>query len=105
MPVEVTRFNPPEMGAPLGMYKQICRVRSAETIYIAGQLATNRDGAVVGAGDFDAQMRQVFDNIATALKSVGGSFANVSKFTTYLVDAKYISAFMRVRKELFPHLF
>jgi enamine deaminase RidA (YjgF/YER057c/UK114 family) len=105
MTLEIQRFNPPEMGAPLGLYKQITRTRASEVVYIAGQLAADRAGAVVGKGDFEAQMRQVFANIAAALGSVGGSFANVAKFTTYLVHSQDIETFMRVRKELFPALF
>jgi enamine deaminase RidA (YjgF/YER057c/UK114 family) len=102
---EVKRFNPPQMGEPLGLYKQIARARGSETVFIAGQLAADRAGNVVGKGDFEAQMKQVFANIATALDSVGGSFANVAKFTTYLVHSQDIERFMQVRKQLFATYF
>jgi len=103
--VEINRFNPPEMGAPLGLYKQISRVRASEFIFIAGQLSADKAGNVVGKGDFEAQMRQVFANIDTALKSTQCAFANVVKFTTYLVHSQDIERFMAVRKQLFPALF
>ena len=105
MPLEIEKFNPPEMGAPLGLYRQIARVRASEHIFIAGQLSVDRAGAVVGKNDFATQMGQVFSNIATALASTQCSFANVVKFTTYLVHSQHIEQFMAVRKQLFPTLF
>ena len=105
MAFEITRINPPEMGAPLGLYRQISRVRATEHIFIAGQLAVDRSGAVIGKGDFDAQMKQVFANIETALHSTGCTFANVVKFTTYLVHSQDIERFMVARKLMFPALF
>ena len=105
MTFEINRINPPEMGAPLGLYRQISRVRAAEHIFIAGQLSVDRSGAVVGKGNFDAQMQQVFANIETALNSMHCTFANVVKFTTYLVHAQDIELFMAARKRMFATLF
>ena len=105
MTFEINRINPPEMGAPLGLYRQISRVRASEHIFIAGQLSVDRSGAVVGKGNFDAQMQQVFTNIETALTSMQCTFANVVKFTTYLVHAQDIELFMAARKKMFSKLF
>jgi enamine deaminase RidA (YjgF/YER057c/UK114 family) len=98
-------FNPEELGAPLGLYRQIARVRASELILIAGQLAVDRTGQIVGRGSFAAQMNQVFSNIEAGLRSVGCQFSNVIKFTTYLVHSQDIEHFMEVRKKLFPKLF
>jgi enamine deaminase RidA (YjgF/YER057c/UK114 family) len=105
MTFEIRNINPPEMGAPLGLYRQISRVRASEFIFIAGQLAVDRSGAVIGKGDFEAQMKQVFANIGEALRSANCSFANVVKFTTYLVHSQDIELFMATRKKLFPTFF
>ena len=80
-------------------------MRASELIFIAGQLATDVSGRIVGKDDFDAQMKQVLSNIEKALKSVEASFANVVQFTTYLVHAQDIANFRRVREELFPTMF
>jgi len=74
-------------------------------LFIAGQVATDRGGKLVGADDFDAQCRQVFANIEAALKSQGASFANVVEFTTYLVHSQDIAKFMAYRLREFPRLF
>src|SRR5215510_10020246 len=78
---EITIFNPDGLGKPLGQYSQITRVKGAsEYVFIAGQLATDRSGALVGADDFDGQCTQVFANIGAALGSVGGGWKNVVQF-------------------------
>ncbi len=41
------------------------------TIYIGGQDAVDADGNVVGEGDFEAQTRQVFQNLKTRVGSRG----------------------------------
>jgi enamine deaminase RidA (YjgF/YER057c/UK114 family) len=102
---EISIVNPEAMGPPLSLYGQIARVRASEFIFIAGQLATDLNGRIVGKGDFDAQMKQVLSNIEKALKSVDASFANVVQFTTYLVHSRDIANFRRVREELFLTMF
>ena len=102
----ITIENPDALGKPLGQYSQLARVKASEFLFIAGQVATDRSGnKIVGAGDFDAQCRQVFANIEAALTSQGASFANVVEFTTYLVDSQDIAKFMAYRLREFPRLF
>ena len=102
---EISIENPDALGKPLGQYSQITRVKASELLFIAGQVATDRSGKLVGADDFDAQCRQVFANIEAALKSQGASFANVVEFTTYLVHSQDIAAFYRWREENYPKMF
>jgi enamine deaminase RidA (YjgF/YER057c/UK114 family) len=102
---EIKIFSPDVLGKPLGQYSQITRVKASEFVYIAGQLAANREGAIIGADDFDAQCTQVFANIETALKSVGAGWGNVVEFTTYLVHSQDIPKFMTYRKREFPKFF
>jgi enamine deaminase RidA (YjgF/YER057c/UK114 family) len=93
----ITMLNPEALGKPLGQYSQIARVKAGDLVFIAGQVAADKEGRVVGAGDFDAQCRQVFGNIRTALQTVGAGWADVAQFTTYLVDADDIAKFMQFR--------
>jgi enamine deaminase RidA (YjgF/YER057c/UK114 family) len=102
---EIKIFSPDALGKPLGQYSQITRVKASEYVYIAGQVATDRAGKIIGVDDFDAQCVQVFANIETALKSVGGGWGNVVEFTTYLVHSQDIPKFMTYRKREFPKLF
>jgi enamine deaminase RidA (YjgF/YER057c/UK114 family) len=106
MAAEITIENPASLGTSLGQYSQVARVKNAaETIYIAGMLAVDRAGKIVGEGDVAAQTDQVFANIAAALQSAGMAWGNVVQFTTYLVDAADIAKFMDWRKRHFATMF
>jgi enamine deaminase RidA (YjgF/YER057c/UK114 family) len=102
---QIEIFNPASLGKPMGQYSQITRVKAAEFLYIAGQLAADRAGNIVGADDFDAQCAQVFANIRAALDSCGAGWGNVVQFTTYLVHSQDIPKFMQFRLREFPRMF
>ncbi len=97
--------NPDALGKPLGQYSHMARVKASDYLFIAGQVAVDKAGNVIGADDFDAQCLQTFANIETALKSQGASWANVVEFTTYLVHSQDIPKFMKFRQREFPRLF
>jgi enamine deaminase RidA (YjgF/YER057c/UK114 family) len=102
---EIRIVNPETLGKPLGQYSQMTRVKASEFLFIAGQVAVDRDGNTVGVDDFDAQCRQIFANIAAALKSAGADWGNVVEFTTYLVHSQDIAKFMAFRLREFPRMF
>ena len=105
MAAEIRIYNAAELGAPLGAYSHITRVRAQEYLFIAGMLSTDKSGGIVGKGDLDAQSAQVFDNVRAALASAGATWKNVVQFTTYLVDSSYIEGFMGYRRRAFPGMF
>ena len=94
---EIRIYNPESLGAPLGQYSHVTRVKAAETLYIAGMLAPGED--------FDAQCSGVFRSIEAALKSAGAGWGNVAQFTTYLVHSQDIPKFMAWRLREFPKMF
>ena len=105
MAAEIVISNPQQLGKPLGPYSHIARVKAAEFVFIAGQVAVDQAGNVVGGGDFDVQCAQTFANLAAALESVGAGWGNVVQFTTYLVHSQDIGKFMTYRGREFPRLF
>jgi reactive intermediate/imine deaminase len=84
-PNTIRFINPPTLATPPG-YTQVVEVTNGRTVYIAGQIALDASGEVVGPGDMQAQTEQVFKNLAAALAAVGATFADVVKMTMYLVD-------------------
>ena len=102
---EIKIINPDELARPMGQYSHVTRVKASEFLFIAGQLAADKDGKLIGADDFDAQCRQVFANIEAALTSQGAGFANVVEFTTYLVHSQDVPKFMQFRLREFPRMF
>ncbi len=97
--------NPERLAPPLGLYSHISRVRCSELIFIAGQVAVDHKGALVGGTDLSLQARQVFANLGEALKSEDLTFHHVVKFNTYLVGESNIPAFMDARRTLFVELY
>src|SRR5947207_14334575 len=76
--------NPPGMSKP-PTYSHVVEVSGPHrTIYLAGQTGADANGKV--PENFRAQAVQVFDNIKTALASVGGGFEHVVKITSYLTN-------------------
>ena len=93
------RFINPEALTKPPSYTQVVEVSGpGRTVYIAGQLGTDRDGNVVGApGDFRAQAVQVFDNLEAALAAVGATFADLVKLNSYLADIAHLPILREVR--------
>jgi enamine deaminase RidA (YjgF/YER057c/UK114 family) len=102
---KVEYLNPPGACPPQGLYSHVGRIGSGPVLFVAGQVAVDTAGAVVGKHDFEAQFRQVFDNLGALLKGVGAGFDDVIKFTTFLVHSQDIEKFMKARAALFPRLF
>jgi enamine deaminase RidA (YjgF/YER057c/UK114 family) len=98
IPTTANFINPEAMHRPTG-YTHVVEVTAGRPVYIAGQVAFDRTGALVGPGDFRAQARQVFDNLRAALQSVGASFEQVVKLNIYLLDATQLPALREVRDE------
>lgn len=91
--------------APTGQYSEAIQVKGGQFLFIAGQVAQDSKGRLLGKGDAEAQTRQVFNNIGLILKSAGASFRDVVEFTTYLVDIKSVQPFLKARAELFVNLY
>ena len=77
-------------------------VKAGNTVYIAGMVAQDENGNVVGAGDAEAQTRQIWHNIGVAVAAAGGSLADIVKTTTYVTGIEHGAAVRKVRGELFP---
>jgi len=97
----VKRTNPPTLSKPTG-YTHIVEVTGpAKTVYVAGQVALDKDGNLVGAGDMKAQAEQVFKNLEAALAAAGAKFTDVVKMNTYVTDMEKAPAVREVRARYF----
>ena len=83
-------------------YSQGIKVTGAQTIlFLAGQVAYDKDGSVKHRGDFTGQAREVFRAVKALVEAGGGSLNNVVKINTYVTDARYRPEFRAVRDEFF----
>ncbi len=97
----VKRTNPDGLSRPTG-YSHVVEVTGpVKTIYVAGQVALDKDGNVVGARDMKAQTEQVFRNLETALAAAGAKFGDVVKMNTYITDMSKAPAVREVRARYF----
>jgi 2-iminobutanoate/2-iminopropanoate deaminase len=71
--------------APVGPYSQA--VKAGGVLYCSGQIALDpQTGAMVGAGDVEAETRQVLSNLKAVLEAGGSSPGQVLRTTVFLAD-------------------
>jgi enamine deaminase RidA (YjgF/YER057c/UK114 family) len=83
---QLAPVNPDALFKPVG-FSHGFEARGGRTLFIAGQVARDRDGRVVGRGDLVAQFRQVCENLRALLREAGGELTDVVKLTIYVLDA------------------
>jgi reactive intermediate/imine deaminase len=88
----------PEGLAPTSGYSHVAEF-SGRLVAVSGQVAWDADGNVVGRDDVEAQARQVFANLRTALAAAGADLANIVKLTVFLTDIGDLATVRRVRNE------
>ena len=81
-------------------FSQAWRVEGASTIvFVSGQAPVSPDGQLVGEGDFEAQVRQVFENLRTVLDQAGAGLDAIVKLTVYLTDMSLLREYTRIKGE------
>ena len=97
---EAVKFvNPHGLATPSG-YTHVVDVPAGRLLFIAGQIARDANGNLVGKGDMRAQSEQVFRNIQIALESRGATLADIVQLTTYIRDMSQIAAYREVRERV-----
>ncbi|MFF5228279.1 RidA family protein [Dactylosporangium sp. NPDC000521] len=91
-------FIRPDGLPPVNGYSHAVRFSGA-LVAVSGQVPMDSAGHLVGAGDPEAQIRQVFTNLAAALAAAGSGLDRVVKLTVYLTDLADLPAFRTVRDE------
>src|SRR5213594_4439431 len=86
------------------LYSHVVSVEGRRLIFVAGQLARDRAGNVVGKGDMRAQIRQVGENIKAALAAAGATLSDIVKTNTYVTDLGEFFKHVDVRMEYFGAL-
>jgi 2-iminobutanoate/2-iminopropanoate deaminase len=96
--------NPSGVAPPLkGYYSNCVRVSAGPLLFIAGQIATDVEGRLVGmGGDLRAQARQVLENIRTILRANGADMEDVVNVTVYVTDMRAFHDITDIRLEYFP---
>lgn len=103
MPIKI--WNPESLGTPLGQYSQVSLTDASTLVFVAGQVATNKQGQLVGGLNFLDQCAQAFRNVHAALVDANCEWHNVVQLTTYMVSSQDIPQLMQYREREFPKMF
>jgi len=96
----IKRTNPTTLSKPTG-YTHVVETSGGRTLYISGQVALDKSGALVGANDLKAQTRQVFENLKAALAAAEATLDDVVKITVFVTDLSHLQTFRTFRKAYF----
>jgi enamine deaminase RidA (YjgF/YER057c/UK114 family) len=85
--VRAERVNPPSLYNSVQFgFSHAVRQKGGDTLHLAGQIAWDKEGKLVGAGDLAAQTRQALANLREVLKAAGAGPADVVRLRTYVVN-------------------
>ena len=74
---------------------------TGKMIFVAGQLARDANGNLVGKGDMRAQIQQVGETIKTGLEAAGATLADIVKTNTFVTDYEEFSKHGDMRRRYF----
>jgi 2-iminobutanoate/2-iminopropanoate deaminase len=92
-------LNPEGLPTPVGPYSNVVMSSPGRLVFVAGQVALDANGDIVGAGDIAAQTRQVMENMRLALEAAGATFADVVRVVNYITDVDLFGEMAAVRRE------
>jgi len=75
--------------------------KAGKTLYIAGQVAKDKTGTVIGRGNLRAQARQVYENLQGILEEAGGGLKNIVKMTTFITHPAFVEPYREMRNGFF----
>ncbi|HEX2355748.1 MAG TPA: RidA family protein [Micromonosporaceae bacterium] len=100
----LTLDNPSSVGAPFGdRFAHVARLDldGGALLVLAGQVAVDDAGEVVGPGDVTAQSERIFEIIGGVLAAHGATFDDVLHIRTFMTDLDDLPGYGAVRRRLF----
>jgi 2-iminobutanoate/2-iminopropanoate deaminase len=96
-------MNPGTIAPPISNYSHVARIEVADTafIYVAGQVALDPTGKLVGENDIGAQTEFIFRQLETILQEVGGSLKDVFKANIFVTDMSQFETVAAIRNRYF----
>jgi 2-iminobutanoate/2-iminopropanoate deaminase len=98
---KLERYCPDGVFNPAG-YSQAVKATDAKTIlFLAGQVAYDKDGGPAHRGDFKGQAREALRSLKALVEAGGGTMDSIVKVNTYVTDIRYRGDWAAVREEFF----
>ena len=80
------RINPPTLAPPvMGLYTQVTVASPVRLVFVAGQVAIDANGQLVGRDDYPAQARQAFANVKLAVEAAGATGRDITSYCVHVV--------------------
>jgi len=103
--MESLLINPKELAKPIGYNHGIKVSGASSLLFLAGQVAWDGEGKLVGEGDFVAQFDKAMENLLAVVRQAGGKAENVVKLNLYVVDKeKYVSSLKQLGQVYRKHM-
>lgn len=83
--MSVKRISPATLYPAQGFAHAVVATGS-RTVYVGGQVASDLDGGILAAGDYEKQGDIALRNVALALEAAGASMADLVQLNVYVVD-------------------
>jgi len=94
-----TPITTPHAPQAIGTYSQA--MRAGNTVYLSGQIPLDPATGEMVAGDMEAQVRRVFENLKALAAAAGSDLDHAVRVTVYLTDLQHFALVNRVMAEYF----
>ena len=74
-------------------------VKVGGLLFVSGAVSSDEHGKIIAPGDFEGQLRQVYDNIEKTLDAHGVGMDRVVKETIYVTDMAQLQRALPIRRE------
>lgn len=101
----VRYHNPSSHHDPAGDYSHAAIVEAGRLAFVAGQIALDADGSLVGKGDVAVQARQVFRNLMAIVDALGAAPSDIAELKTFLVGDSSLPEFREARSSAYAKYF
>lgn len=91
--------------AAVGPYSQAVAVNATKMVFLSGQIGLEPESGDMVSENFDAQVRQAFDNMQAVIQAAGGTLSHIVKLTLFLTDLSKFAAANAIMAELIPQPF
>jgi reactive intermediate/imine deaminase len=80
-------------------------IKAGNTIYVAGQVAWDVEGNLVGKGDFETQARQALENLKRVLAAAGAQMTDIVQLNYYIRNLEDFAKIRNPYREYFGKYF
>lgn len=82
-------------------FSSAVKVTGGSLVFLAGMSPVDEQRRLVGVGDFDRQVEQVWENMRLAVEKAGGKMSDIVTMTVFLTDMRHGNRFIELRQQKF----